>query len=142
MLLVSGIRTRRHLGSSLTVHLVFVTNYRRGVFTPALHAVVGETAASVCRDFEADLLEYGGEDDHAHLLVSYPPKVAVSRLVNSLEGVNATKLRSEHGALVREKLSRRAFWSPSYCAISTGGAALETVRAYVEKQRQPHNRRA
>ena len=128
MLLVSGIRTGRHVVYSLTVHLVFITKYRRDVFTPALHAVVGGTAASVCRDFEADLLEYGGEDDHAHLLVSYPPKVAVSRLVNSLEGVTARRVRSEHGALVREKLWGRSLWSPSYCAISTGGAALETGR--------------
>ena len=62
--------------------------------------------------------------------------------MNSLEGVTARRLRSEHAAHVSDKLWARAFWSPSYCALSTGGAALDTLRPYVEKQRQPHNRRA
>jgi putative transposase len=34
---------------------------------------------SVCADFEAHLAEFDGEDDHVHLLVNYPPKVAVRR---------------------------------------------------------------
>jgi putative transposase len=38
----------------------------------------------VCRDFEADLREFNGDADHVHLRVSYPPKVSVSALVNSL----------------------------------------------------------
>jgi putative transposase len=48
---------------------------------------------SVCADFGAELVEMDGEDDHVHLLVSYPPKVAVARLVNSLTGVSARRLR-------------------------------------------------
>ncbi len=131
-----GFRTGRHVLFHLTVHLVFVTKYRRGALTPGLHEVVKETAAGVCEDFEANLLEYGGEDDHVHLLVAYPPKVAVSRLVNSLKGVTARRLRKDHYEEIHEKLWGNAFWSPSYCAVSTGGAALETVRAYIGKQRQ------
>jgi putative transposase len=49
--------------------------------------------AKVCRDFEAELIECDGEDDHVHLLVHYPPKVALSRLVNSLKGVSSRLLR-------------------------------------------------
>ena len=49
--------------------------------------------AKVCRDFEAELVECSGEDDHVHLLVRYPPKVALSRLVNSLKGVSSRRLR-------------------------------------------------
>ena len=45
--------------------------------------------ASVCDDFEAELIEMDGEDDHVHLLVNYPPKVAISALVNSLKGVSS-----------------------------------------------------
>ena len=132
----SEFRTGRHVVFHLFVHLVFVTKYRRGVLTPGLHEVVRETAAAVCEDFEANLVEYVGEDDHVHLLVAYPPKLAISRLVNSLKGVTARKLRKDHHEEIREKLWGNAFWSPSYCAVSTGGAALDTVRAYIEKQRQ------
>ena len=48
----------------------------------------------VCADFEAELVEMDGGSDHVHLLVHYPPKVAVSRLVNSLRGVSR---HSSHG---------------------------------------------
>lgn len=125
------LRTGRHVVYRLTVHLVFITKYRRNVLTPELHAVIKETAASVCEDFEAELLEYGGEHDHAHLLVSYPPKASVSRLVNSLKGVTARKLRKDHYEDIRQKLWGNALWSPSYCAVSTGGASLEAIREYI-----------
>ena len=41
---------------------------------------------SVCSDFESSLIEFDGEGDHVHLLVNYPPKVSISKLVNSLKG--------------------------------------------------------
>ena len=50
--------------------------------------------ASVCIDFEAELVEFDGEDDHVHLLVNYPPKVAVSKLVNSLKGISSLLIRN------------------------------------------------
>ena len=65
------------------VHLVFVTKYRRGVFTKEVIDDLCEVFKSVCIDFEAELVEFDGEDDHVHLLVNYPPKVSVSILVNS-----------------------------------------------------------
>lgn len=71
------------------VHLVFVTKYRRGVFTMAILDDMRSVFASVCLDFDAQLVEFDGEDDHVHLLVNYPPKVAVSALVNSLKGVSS-----------------------------------------------------
>jgi len=51
--------------------------------------------ADVCKDFEAELVEFNGEKDHVHLLVNYPPKVAVSNLVNSLKGVSLRLLRKK-----------------------------------------------
>lgn len=50
---------------------------------------------AVCEDFEAELVESNGEANHVHLLVNFPPKVAVSRLVNSLKGVSSRRLRQE-----------------------------------------------
>ncbi|GAA2800512.1 hypothetical protein GCM10010505_29140 [Kitasatospora aburaviensis] len=46
---------------------------------------------AVCEDFEAELMEFNGEANHVHLLVNFPPKVAVSRLVNSLKGVSSRR---------------------------------------------------
>jgi putative transposase len=53
--------------------------------------------ASVCKDFEAELVEFNGEHDHVHLLINYPPKVSLSTLVPSLKGVSARMLRKEFG---------------------------------------------
>jgi REP element-mobilizing transposase RayT len=50
---------------------------------------VRDIFTSVCTDFESELVEFNGEYDHAHLFVNYPPKVAVSALMNSLKGVSS-----------------------------------------------------
>ncbi|GAB3147905.1 hypothetical protein GCM10027161_43830 [Microbispora hainanensis] len=48
-----------------------------------------------CADVECERAEFKGEPDHVHLLVNFPPKVALSRLVNSLKGVSSRRLRQE-----------------------------------------------
>ena len=89
------------------VHLVFVTKYRRGVFTKKTLEDLRGIFASVCQDFEATLVEFSGSDDHVHLLVHYPPKVSVSSLVNSLKGVSSRLIRKKKDPPVT-RCSRRA----------------------------------
>jgi putative transposase len=118
------------------VHLVFVTKYRRHVFAAAMLDDMRGIFAAVCVDFEAELIEMDGEDDHVHLLVNYPPKVAVSSLVNSLKGVSSRRLRQKYPALVK-RYWKGVLWSPSYFAASCGGAPIAIVRQYIEQQRTP-----
>jgi len=129
-------RTGRHVVYRLHVHLVFVTKYRRGVITDRVREFLKEAMDKVCVDFQAELMEFDGEDDHVHLLLAYPPKISVSALVNSLKGASAYRLRNQHFPDVQRKLWGKHFWSPSYCAVSCGGAALETVKAYIQDQRK------
>ncbi len=112
-----------------------MTKYRRGVITDRVREFLKEAMAKVCLDFEADLLAFDGEDDHVHLLVAYPPKASISAMVNSLKGASAYRLRRQKFPEVQKKLWGKHFWSPSYCAVSCGGAALETVKAYIQDQR-------
>ena len=88
----------------------------------------------MCADFETDLDEVNGESDHVHLLVRYPPKVALAGLVNSLKGVSSRRLRAER-ADIRARGS--SLWSPSYFAGSVGGAPLDVLRHYIEEQDAP-----
>jgi putative transposase len=111
--------------------LVFVTRYRRGVLTDEHLDALPAVFASVCADFGAELVEMDGEDDHVHLLVAYPPQVAIARLVNSLKGVSARRLRQRY----RVRTHREHLWSPSYFAASAGGAPLETLKQYIRQQR-------
>jgi putative transposase len=78
--------------SALHDHLVRVRKYRRGVLNADMVRRCEDAKRKVCSDFAAELREFNGEDDHVHLLVEYPPKVAVSTLVNSLKGVSARRL--------------------------------------------------
>lgn len=78
-----------------------------------------------------------GERDHVHLLVHYPPKVAISRLVGSLKGVSARRLRQEFPGHIRKSLWGEHFWSPSYFAASCGGAPLAVIKEYIENQKPP-----
>lgn len=119
------------------VHLVFVTRYRDGVLDEGMLSLCEQVMRRTCRDFGADLKEFNGEADHVHLLVHYPPKVAVSALVNSLKGVSARMLRSEYTARVNRASINGHFWSPSYFAASCGGAPLSIIRQYIEQQQRP-----
>lgn len=96
-----------------------------------------EIMRDVCADFEAELKEFNGEDDHVHLLVHYPPKVQLSKLVNSLKGVSARLLRKEYETHVRRHLWDGRFWSGSYFAGSVGGAPISVLRQYIEQQSRP-----
>jgi putative transposase len=120
-----------------TLHLVFVTKYRRNVFTREVLVDLRPIFSSVCKNFEAELVEFEGEDDHVHLLVNYPPKVAVSSLVNSLKGVSSRVIRKKDYPSIRARLWAGTLWSPSYFAGSCGGAPIEIFRQYIEQQQTP-----
>jgi putative transposase len=120
------------------VHLVFVTKYRREVFTREILDELRPIFHSVCKDFEAELVEFDGEEDHVHLLVNYSPKVSVSKLVNSLKGVSSHLIRKKNHPNLRKKLWGNALWSPSYFAGSCGGAPITVIRQYIEQQQTPH----
>ncbi len=118
------------------VHLVFVAKCRRKVFDGEAIVSLRAIFAKVCTDFQANLVEMDGEDDHVHLLVEYPPKVAVSALVNSLKGVSSRLLRQERPDL-QQCYWKGVLWSPSYFAASCGGAPIAIVRQYIEQQQTP-----
>jgi putative transposase len=117
--------------------LVFVTKYRRDVFDGAAIDILRDIFTKVCTDFGAELGACDGEDDHVHLLVTYPPKVAISALVNSLKGVSSRLLR-QHRPDIAQRYWKGMLWSPSYFAASCGGAPLSIVRHYVQQQRTPN----
>ena len=137
MLKSTDLRRGRSCVFALHVHLVFVTKYRRRVFTKSLLSDLREIFESVCTDFEALLIEFDGEKDHVHLLINYPPKVSVSKLVNSLKGVSSRMIRKKNYPSITKYLWGNALWSPSYFAGSCGGAPISTIRQYIEQQNTP-----
>lgn len=132
----SSIRTGRHCVFNLHVHLVFVTKYRQNVLTKTILEFLEPLFSELCQKFEAELVEFDGEKDHVHLLVHYSPKLALSRLVNSLKGVSSRLLRKEFDSIHRYYW-KGVLWSPSYFAGSCGGAPISIIKQYIQNQQSP-----
>ncbi|MEV0613262.1 IS200/IS605 family transposase [Nonomuraea sp. NPDC050404] len=133
----STIRTGRHCVFALHAHLVFVTKFRHRVFNGEHLTRLEEIMRDVCADFETELREFNGEHNHVHLLVNFPPKIALSKLVNSLKGVSSRRLRQEFPELAAHYYRANKLWSGSYFAGSVDGAPISVLRQYIEQQNRP-----
>ena len=131
------VRKGRHCVFMLHTHLVFVTKYRRNIFSKLILDDLKTIFESVCKDFNAELVEFDGEEDHVHLLINYPPKVSIAKLVNSLKGVSSRMLRKKNHPEIMRNLWGNMLWSPSYFAGSCGGAPLEIIKQYIQQQQTP-----
>ena len=133
----SDLRRGRNCVFLMHIHLVFVTKYRRKIFTKQILDELRAIFRNICGDFESNLVEFEGEGDHVHLLIEYPPKVAVSKLVNSLKGVSSRLIRKKGYSSIQDALWGGSLWSPSYFAGACGGAPLAVIRQYIEQQESP-----
>lgn len=130
-------RKNNHSVFALNAHLVFVTKYRHRIFTSAhltrLEAVLADTGAPL----GVIISEFNGEANHVHLLIDYPPAIAVSDIARRLKGAASRTMRSEFPELRRTYWREGVLWSPAYFAASAGGAPLEVLRRYIEQQARP-----
>lgn len=94
----------------------------------------------LCQNQKSQLLEFGGEADHLHLLVDLSPDVAVSKLVNTLKTISSRLIRKEFADHVSQFYWKPVFWTGAYCAISAGGAPLEVLKLYIQNQDEPEQR--
>lgn len=133
----TNIRRGRHCVFLMHVHLVFVTKYRRKIFDQDAIEKLRGYFASVCADFDVERVEMDGERDHVHLLINYPPKLAISNLVNSLKGVSSRLLRRDRPDIAQRYYYKGVLWSPSYFAGSCGGAPISIIHQYIEQQETP-----
>ena len=117
-------------------HVVFVPKYRRNIFTKTILESMRLILNKVYQNFDANLIEFEGEADHVHLLVSYHPKMAISKLVNSLKGVSSRMLKQQHPEILKYYW-KGVLWSPSYFSASCGGAPISIIKQYIEQQKVP-----
>ena len=129
-----SVNKSRHAAHLLHVHIVFVTKYRKKVFGDVHLQFFKRVASSVCQNLEAELIECDGEDDHVHMMITYPPKLSISKLVNTLKASTSKRLRNEFIDL-RTHYDKPVLWSRSYFASSCGGAPLEVIKKYIQNQR-------
>ena len=131
---MQGYRRERHSVTDLKIHLVCITKDRQPVLTDQGLLVIEDTFKAVAKKMNFRVLEFNGEPDHIHALIEYPPKLSVSQVVNSLKGVSSR--RYGKAGLPKPK-GKTALWSPSYFAISVGGAPIEVLKRYIQQQSRP-----
>lgn len=122
---------------ALHIHLVFVTKYRRKVFTKRVLRDLHTIFIDICKKMALSLEEFDGEKDHVHLLINYPPTQSISKLVNALKGASSRRIRKKGYVSISRALWGKNLWSPSYFAGSCGGASLAKIREYIESQQTP-----
>lgn len=132
----SDFRVGRHVVFNLHAHLVFVTKYRYKVFDQKILEDMKNIFTKIANEHHVVLKEFNGEEDHVHMLIHYPPKVSLAKLVNSLKGVSSRRLRQNWPAL-EKKYYKGVLWSPSYFAGSCGGAPIDIVKKYIQSQNKP-----
>ena len=137
-------KSSSHAVYSIKLHIVFVTKYRRKTVTPELLKYLDEVFVQILAAWRCELVEFGGESDHVHLLIDAHPALDISVLINNLKTASARRTRNRFARHLGDFYHKPAFWHRAYFVSSVGGATLETVKAYVQAQGtkpQPHKAR-
>jgi putative transposase len=132
--MTSALRRERHGVSNLLIHLVCVTKYRCKILTIESLGVLETSFKEVAAKMNFEIKEFNGEADHIHVLIEYPAKLSVSQMVNALKGVSSRRYGQ---AGYPKPYGKDALWSPRYFVSSVGGAPLEVLKRYIQKQEKP-----
>lgn len=122
-------RRERHSVTDLKAHIICIAKYRDQVFSPEELELIEKVFYEVAKKMNMQILEINGEENHLHALIEYPPKLSISKILNSLKGVSSRRYGQ---AGFKKPRGKPALWSPSYCAVSVGGAPIETLIRYIK----------
>lgn len=114
-----------------------MTKYRRKCITRPMLDMLQDIVAQRCKGWGGELLEFNGEPDHVHVLMSLPPNLDLSRFVNNVKTTSSRLIRRDFARELRGVYRKPVFWSRSYCVIACGGAPLSVIKQYVEQQASP-----
>ena len=114
-------------------HLILVVKYRRKVIDDAISDRAEEIFLYISKNYGITLEEWNHDKDHVHIMFRANPNSELSKFINAYKSASSRLLKKEYPQ-IREKLWKEAFWSRSFCLLTTGGAPIETVRRYIETQ--------
>lgn len=127
-------KSSSHAVFSIKLHIVFVTKYRRKTLNGELLDYLKSAFDEILQAWRCEMVEFGGEEDHVHMLVSIHPALNISELINNLKTASARRARNRFADHLKTFYWEPLFWHRAYFVASVGGASLETVKAYVERQ--------
>ena len=130
---MSAYRRGAHSVFEIHLHLVWETKYGKAVLRGEVGERVRELIREVCRQHEVTIMKGHVSKDHVHLLVSVPPQVTVSRLVQWLKGKSSRKLMDEYPG-IRKTFWGRHVWARGYFCCSSGNVTDEVIKDYIANQ--------
>ena len=123
----------------LHYHLVMVVKYRRKVIDDTINSRLKEIFEYIASNYNITLEEWNYEEDHVHVLFRAHPNTELSKFINAYKSASSRLVKKENPE-IKSKLWKEAFWSQSFCLITTGGASLEVIKRYIENQGDPKER--
>lgn len=92
--------------------------------------------SELCQQWQCELLECNGEEDHLHILFRYAPQLSLSSFVNNVKSVTSRRIRQEYEESLKKLFWNwsKGFWNESYSIDSCGDAPLAVLRKYVQDQ--------
>ena len=123
-------RKTSHSVYDLKYHVVWVTKYRYRVLRGTIGVRTRDIIRQICNQLDVQIVQGHVSSDHVHLLVSVPPTLSVSQLMQRLKGTSSRKLLQEYSELSQRYWGRH-LWARGYFAVSTGNVTDEIIRQYI-----------
>ena len=127
------LRGNNHSVFSIHFHLILVVKYRKKVIDERISERLKEIFGYVQDNYNIFLEEWNHDIDHVHVLFRSEPNSNISKFINAYKSASSRLIKKEYPS-IKSRLYKEAFWSQSFCLISTGGANIETIKKYIESQ--------
>lgn len=122
----------RHAAYQINYHLVWCPKFRRPVLEGEVGKRLGELIPPIVEENGGEVLDLTVMPDHVHLLVSFPPTIAINQIMFRVKGSTSHQLRKEFPELNSRLPS---LWTRSYYAGTAGHVSVETIQRYIERQK-------
>ena len=130
---MANYRKGAHSKYDLKIHIVWVTKYRKKVLRGDIAKRTRVLIREICLANEIQIIKGHVSKDHIHILISYPPRLSVSKIAQYLKGKSSRKLLQEYTEL-RKKFWGQHIWARGYFAVSTGNVTDKVIEEYIENQ--------
>ena len=127
------LRGNNHSVFSIHFHLILVVKYRRKVINDEISERLKRIFGYIQDNYNIVLEEWNHDIDHVHVLFRSEPNSNISKFINAYKSASSRLIKKEYPS-IRSRLYKEAFWSKSFCLISTGEANIETIKKYIESQ--------
>ncbi|MGC8644087.1 MAG: IS200/IS605 family transposase, partial [Isosphaeraceae bacterium] len=126
-------RTGPHSRFDLKYHFVWITKYRKGVLVGEVGVRLRELVREVCRTYEIEILQGSISGDHVQVLLSCPPNLSPSQIMQYIKGRTSRKLLMESRHLQKQYWGRH-LWARGYFVASSGNVTDEAIMEYIRQQ--------